>query len=558
MRILLTIFPYWDPMIPPMGITSLKSFLQNNGYKVKTKDFIVNNECLDLYNAYFKALRRIVPVNKHGNFFNIGHDVLQNHLMAYQNIEDYSKYNELVKLLVYNYFYVTPTLSDINELNVIINNFHKVTKKHILNSLEAFKPDILGATAFKCTLPLSIYAMKIAKEKYPSIKTVIGGGTFNESHAPNSPNFDTLLEYTKDCVDKYILGSGELLFLKYLKGELPDSQRVYSKEDINGEILCFEESDIPDFSDLDLNKYPCMAATASAGCIYDCSFCVAKKVAGGYRSKNPSQLIQEMETIHKLSNNQLFFMTDSLINPVIDNISEEFINSEISLYYDAYMKVSEEACNIENTIKWRRGGLYRVRLGTESGSQTILDTMNKGISVDQIKGTLSALAYAGIKTTTYWVIGHPGETEENFMETLNLIEEMKDDIYQAECNYFLYHYSQQGKSDEWAKHRIPLFPEEFTKMLVFKHWTLNIDPIREETFDRVHRFDMHCKKIGVPNPYTLSEYYYADQRWGKLHHNAVPSILEFSKRDKVLHECKDIKYAKYNLTKKLREEDFAF
>ncbi|MCP5105344.1 MAG: hypothetical protein GY950_18290, partial [bacterium] len=53
-KILLAILPYWDPMIPPMGITSLKTFLQSHGYKVRTEDLIVKQECLDFYNNYFE------------------------------------------------------------------------------------------------------------------------------------------------------------------------------------------------------------------------------------------------------------------------------------------------------------------------------------------------------------------------------------------------------------------------------------------------------------------------------------------------------------------------
>jgi radical SAM superfamily enzyme YgiQ (UPF0313 family) len=249
----------------------------------------------------------------------------------------------------------------------------------------------------------------------------MGGGTFNETHAPDSPNFQALLDATAGCLDKIILGQGELLFLKYLWGELPESQRVYTKADIDGKILDFHEQELPDFSDLDMGKYPYLAATASASCKYGCSFCVARKVGGEYRAKNPIQTVDEMIIMYRKYGHQLFFMTDSLINPVVTDLANEFIKSGVSLYYDAYFKVDEPSGDIRNTILWRRGGLYRVRLGTESGSQRILDAMDKRITVDQIKATVSALAYAGIKTTTYWVIGHPGETEADFQQTLDLV-----------------------------------------------------------------------------------------------------------------------------------------
>jgi hypothetical protein len=556
-KILLAILPYWDPMIPPMGITSLKNFLQNEGYAVKTVDLIVKNECLDYYTNYFEILKKHVPYENRGNFRNIGNDVLQNHMMAHLNYDNLEEYAELVKLLIYFHYYVKVEHQCAVELIKLTEDYYKMLEKYFLTLLEEVKPDVLGVTAYKGTLPSSLFVLKLAKQKYPQIKTLMGGGTFNESHAPDSPSFDALLKYSESYLDKIILGQGELLFLKYLRGELSESQRIYTKQDIDDQFLDFHELDIPDFSDLDLSVYPCMAASASASCIYNCSFCVAKKVNGPYRKNDPRRVIDYMTKLYKQHGHQLFFMTDSLINPVITDLAKEFIKSDVALYYDSYFKVDDASADINNTLLWRKGGLYRVRLGAESGSQKILNAMDKLITPQQIIASIRGLAYAGIKTTTYWVIGHPGETEADFQATLDLITECKNDIFQTECNYFLYHYSKQASEHEWAKDRIPLYPEWANKMLIFKYWTLDRYPLREEAFDRVHRFEAHCRKLGIPNPYSLSEYYEADTRWKKLHKNAVPAMADFKNFDKYIDECKimqTVSFAAANID----ESDFVF
>jgi hypothetical protein len=557
-KIYLAILPYWDPMIPPMGIGNLKAFLQNLGYEVKTEDLIVKKECLEFYDNYFETLRKIVPKEKQGNFNNIGHDVLQNHMMAYQHNYDNEKYEELVSMLIYNHYYVDSEKKYIKQLNTVVDDFYIMLREYVIKQITNYQPDVFGVTAFKCTLPASLFALKLAKELNPAIKTIMGGGTFNESHAPDSPSFEALLNVSKDYLDKIFIGPGELLFQAYLEKRLDDSQRVYTKADIGGKILGFESQLLPDFSDLDLNKYPCLVATSSASCIYECSFCTAKKVSGAYRKKNPVQVVAEMIKMYEKYGHQLFFMTDALINPVLTDISKEFIKSGTSLYYDSYFKVDNQSADIMNTLLWRKGGLYRVRIGTESGSQRVLNEMDKGITPEQIKATVSALAYAGIKTTTYWVIGHPDETEQDFQLTLDLIEELKDDIFQAECNYFLYHFSNQVKADKWAQFRMPLYPDWANKMLVFKHWTLNYDPLREETFKRVHRFETHCKKLGIPNPYSYREHYDADIRWQKLHENAVPGIMEFMKRDRYIDENQTIQIPSLTSNKRMGREKLIF
>lgn len=557
-KILLAILPYWDPMIPPMGITSLKAFLQEHEYDVKTVDLIIKEECLDFYDNYFKTLKKCVPEEKRGNFNNIGHDVLQCHMMAYQEYRDEQKYVQLVEELIYKSYYVHAPNRYILELNKVMNDFYLMLKASWLELLEKERPDVVGVTAYKCTVPASLFVLKLTKEKDPGIKTLMGGGTFNETHALDSPNFEKLLEISRDYLDHIIFGQGELLFLKYLKGQLPESQRLYTKADIGGKILDFHELPLPDFSNLDLTKYPCLAATASSSCMYRCSFCVTRKISGQYRAKNPAQTVDEMIQMYKAYGHQLFFMTDSLLNPVVTNLAREFINSGVSLYYDAYFRVDDAAADIQNTLLWRRGGLYRVRLGTETGSQRILDEMDKRITVQQIKTTLSALAYAGIKTTTYWVIGHPGETEEDFQQTLDLVEELKDDIFQAECNYFLLHYSRQARENDWKDSVRLLYSDWAQDMLVFQYYTPGpgIEPSRQETFRRVHRFEAHCRKLGIPNPYSYKEHSEADERWKRLHIHAVPPLLDFLKRNKYINENFNIEME--NFAKNTRNDDGNF
>ena len=560
MKILLSILPYWDPMIPPMGITSLKAFLQKYGYKTTTVDLIVKKECLDFYNHYFEVLKRCVPEEKRGNFNNIGHDVLQSHLMAYWNHNDENPYEELVKTLIYKSYYVDVPDCHVREINRIMDEFYTMLKAYWLELLEKERPDVVGVTAYKCTIATSIYVLKLTREKYPHIKTLMGGGTFNETHAPDSPNFQVLLDTSVDYLDKIILGQGELLFLKYLRGELPEAQRVYTRADIGGRVLGFDEQELPDFSDLDMSKYPYLAATASASCKYACSFCVARKVAGEYRVKNPVKTVEEMIKMYRQHGRQVFFMTDSLLNPVVTDLANEIIKSGVSLYYDAYFRVDDASADIRSTLLWRRGGLYRVRLGTESGSQRILDVMNKQITVEQIKAAVSALAYAGIKTTTYWVIGHPGETEADFQQTLDLVEELKDDIFQAECNYFLVHYSKQASAREWRKNSRLLYPGSALDMLVFQYYTPSpgMEPSREETFRRVHRFEAHCKKLGIPNPYSYDQHVKADERWKRLHKHAVPPLLDFMIGKNYINENFNIKNFAYAQNTRADDADFNF
>jgi len=187
-------------------------------------------------------------------------------------------------------------------------------------------------------------------------------------------------------------------------------------------------------------------------------------------------------------------------------------------------------CDPDYALLWRRGGFYRARIGIETGSQRVLDLMDKRITIEQSKRAISSLASVGIKTTTYWAVGHPGETEADFQMTLDFLTEMQDDIYEAEADPFRYFYAGQGSSDSWAEEygNSLVYPEDAVEMLLIKTWTINTKPSREEIYDRLCRFKDHCRKLNITNLDSVGELYNSDERWKNLHKNAVPSFVELS------------------------------
>lgn len=542
-KIVLVLLPFWTPLIPPMGISCLKSFLQKYGYKVKTADANVLGEFKEVYNRYFDTLRKNVPENKRGNFFSIGHDVLQNHMMAYinHNYENKREYIELLKVVISKTFFCQIDDHQVVKLDEIIRDFYTRLESYLIDLLENEKPDILGLSVNSCILPASLFVFRLTRQKYPHIKTVMGGGIFCDQLAVGTPNLEILLEETKNYIDNIIIGEGEILFLKLLRGELPESQRLFTNKDINREILDLSSVDVPDFSDFNLQHYPYLSAYASRSCPFQCSFCSDSVMWGKYRKKSPKLIVNELTALYEKHGYQLFMLSDLLLNPIASDLANELINTEPAIYWDGCLRTDKDVCNIEKTLLWRQGGFYRARLGVESGSQRILELMGKKITVGQIKEAISSLAYAGIQTTTLWIIGHPGETEEDFLQTLDLIKDLKDDIYEAECRPFYYYLSGQVGSDQWSKEhkKIPLYPGA-EDLLLFQTWILDCLPSREETYRRVNRFVQHCNNLGIPNIYTIHDIYNADKRWLENHKNAVRSLLDFKKRGAYIDECKNI------------------
>jgi len=559
-KILLLLLPFWDPQIPPLGIACLKSHLVQHGCTVKGSDANVEIKFREIYDQYFAYLQKHVPENKRGNIFNIGNQVLRNHLTAHINYEDENAYIKLVKILVEKTFFYEFTDENARHLNQLINEFYTRLREYLLPLLSREKPDVLGLSVYGDTLGPSLFAFRLAREHFPSIKNVMGGGIFADQLAPGSPELDYFIEKTDHYIDKIIIGEGEGLFLRYLKGELDESQKVYIIGDMPETIVDISAAEIPDFRDFQLEYYPHLAHYGARSCPFQCKFCSETINWGKYRKKNVAQTVKEFVKLYERHSHQLFLMTDSTLNPIATALAQEVVKSGYAFYWDGFLRAEKNVCNAENTLLWRRGGFYRAKLGLESGSQRVLDLMNKGITVEQSEMALASLAYAGIKTTTFWLFGYPGETEVDFQMTLDFVERCKDNIYEADCNAFNYYLTGQANSEEWRKDDkdILLYPEWARDMLITQIYILDCEPLREEAYKRLNRFVEHCNKLGIPNPYSLSDVYKADERWKRLHKNAVPPLVELENKDVYVNETKNVKMLQLASKNKLEDETFDF
>lgn len=544
-KILLLLMPFWPPLIPPMGLSCLKGYLQERGYSVKTVDLNIDGGFRSIYDEYFAVLDETVPADKRGNFYNMGIDVMQNHMTAHmqQNLPGSQgmDYLDLLELIVQRNFFCQLEVSDLKRLDQLIARFYDELAPYLSVLLEKEKPGVLGISVYKGTFAPSLFAFRQVKAQAPHITTVMGGGIFADQLAVGSPNFKYFLDQTP-YIDHIIAGEGELLFHGLLEGKLPKSQRVFTLNDTAGKMLDLSTAPQPDFSDFDLSRYSQMAAYTSRSCPFQCGFCAETVNWGKYRRKDAPQVAEELLGLFRTYGYQLFLLSDSLLNPIVTDLARQLHNSKSPLYWDGYLRADAHVCDEDNVRLWRRGGFYRARLGIESGSPRVLELMGKKITPKQIKSAIAALAHAGIKTSTYWVIGYPGETEKDFSDTLRLIEAMKDNLYEVECNPFRFYPSGQVQSQNWMDRypHVPLYPEKARPSLIIQTWSMEDprEPVsREEIYSRVNRFAAHCAGLGIPNPYSWSEIHKADSRWKMLHPNAVPPLMAFKDTQAKIDEC---------------------
>lgn len=548
--------PFLTPLIPPMGISCLKSFLQSHGYEIKIVDGMADIELRRVCYQYFDTLESFVPEKKKGHYFNVALDVLYNQFMAHINYIKEKDYIELIKLLVYRNFFMPIDEEQALGLKKIVDNFYLKLEGYLVDLFEKENPTHLGLSVYKGTLAASVFTGRLVKRKYPHIKVVMGGAIFSQDLFPGTPNYEVFLE-KESFIEKVFIGESEILFLKYLQGALPGNKKMYTVKDINDQLVVLDSLRVPDYSDFDLSAYPLLPAYTSRGCIYRCSFCAETVFWKSYHRKSAEKVADDLIELSGRYGRNIFVLTDCLINPLVTEFSEELIRRGLKIYWDVYIKVDKRVCEPANTLQWRKGGFYRARLGIESGSQRMLDLINKKISLQEIKAAISSLASVGIKTSTYWIAGHPGETEEDFKQTLVLLEELQDDLYEAECDPFRFFYKGQVDSGVWNEKSL-LYPEDKDNLLLTQTWILDNAPPREVIYERECRFREHCKKLGIPNPYSMGEIREADRRWSQLHKNSVPSLVELNSGHQDLDKIREIDHISAVDNSDVEYADFSF
>ncbi len=323
---------------------------------------------------------------------------------------------------------------------VIIDAYAEgLTIDDIVKRLADYRPEVIGITAVTPAAPL-VYAMagKI-KDSIRGVSIVLGG-----AHPTTLP--DEVL--SESAVDFVVRGEGEHVFLKLLDhiaaGRDPEGINGVSYRNKSGIVHNKPAEFIDDLDALPRPAYellpmhlyttppqwslasPSFQLIASRGCPYSCGFCsvgMGRKV----RYKSAARVCDEIEyLIEKHGCKQIVFVdtTFPFNFKHAEDACNEMIKRGLNKKIVWFTSTRVDIVNQKMLDIMYKAGCRLVTFGIESGSQEILNSIKKGITLKQAKDAVSMARKARIDVTASYVLGLPGETEETLLNTIRFAKEL--------------------------------------------------------------------------------------------------------------------------------------
>ena len=172
--------------------------------------------------------------------------------------------------------------------------------------------------------------------------------------------------------------------------------------------------------------YFSMNMGTTRGCPFKCNWCAKPIYGNRYNSRSPQNVIAELKMLkqqfefdHIWICDDIFGLKPGWIKTFADLVEQEGLSFRFKMQGRVDLLLQEN--NIRDLA---RAGCENIWMGAESGSQKILDAMDKGTRVEQIFEATRLLKKCGIRPSFFIQFGYPGETKDDIEKTIAMINEL--------------------------------------------------------------------------------------------------------------------------------------
>lgn len=320
-----------------------------------------------------------------------------------------------------------------------------VESTDIKKEYDAFRPDFIGCSLFSVMSFKD--AIEVSQEAQARGIFVVWGGPFVTS----SPE----ISLDTGCIDVISMGEGEETWLELVEAKKNGEDLfaikglVYKRD---GKYVRTPEREFTDLAKLPPINYEYIdlepilyknydytgvfGMYISKGCNGHCTFCYNTDFHKNCRRQRPVEyLIQEAKYLKEKHHIGAISFTDEFFGcnkQILHDTCQAFIDAELDLPWGCMTKIG--LFDREDYQLMYDAGCRWIEFGVESGSRSTLKRMKKGMNPDRVEPDLRICKEIGITTLCYFIVGFPGETEEELRDTCRLVNSIS--FTRFICSYF--------------------------------------------------------------------------------------------------------------------------
>lgn len=387
--ILLIQSPPWDTQMPPLGIAYLSSHLKSKGLQPLVLDINIY-----LYNKAEKERKA----------------------WWHQNFYDQWAQEDL-------FAFISDSYRD--EFNRLLDRILSVETKFI---------------GFSVNFASRLFTIELAKRIKQRDKTrliILGGFGCITGHMRGL--------FPREVFDIFVIREGEEPLydildydrkgkdLDAIPGIVINRGGVLSDYVLRPPIKNLDSIAFPTFEEFYLSLYRnnSLPLITSRGCISKCTFCNDHEMSAPFRFRSAGNVLSEIK--FHIKNYKIFYFSfkDLLCNgnpKELALLCDMIIESGLIINWDS-QAIPKKDLTLDLLLKMKKAGCKTLIYGVESCSNNVLKKMGKLFTKEDVVKVLADTRRAGIRTLINIIVGFPGETEEDFMETYNFLKSERRNIY---------------------------------------------------------------------------------------------------------------------------------